>query len=113
FDAIPGALLEAAALDGAGPFCSFIKIGLPLGLPGIFSALTLGFLEAWNAIEQPMLFLKSREKWPLSLYLANITAEDLGQAMVASLMMLLPPLLLFLLGQKYLAQGISLGGVKE
>ena len=108
FDAVPQSLLEAAALDGAGPLRCFVSVGLPLGLPAVLSAATLGFIEAWNAIEQPMLFLKNKANWPLSLYLSNITAEDLGLAMAASLMMLAPPLLLFLTGRKYLEQGIGL-----
>ena len=108
FDAVPQSLLEAAALDGAGPLRCFVSVGLPLGLPAVLSAATLGFIEAWNAIEQPMLFLKGKANWPLSLYLSNITAGDLGLAMVASLMMLAPPLLLFLAGRKYLEQGIGL-----
>ena len=108
FDAVPDALLEAAALDGAGPLRCFAVIGLPLGLPGILSALILDGIEAWNAIEQPMLFLRDSADWPLSLYLSEITVEDLGLAMAASLMMLIPPLLLFLAGQKYLEQGIGL-----
>lgn len=108
FDAVPQSLLEAAALDGAGPLRCFVSVGLPLGLPAVLSAATLGFIEAWNAIEQPMLFLKGKANWPLSLYLSNITAGDLGLAMVASLMMLAPPLLLFLTGRKYLEQGIGL-----
>lgn len=108
FDAVPQSLLEAAALDGAGPLRCFVSVGLPLGLPAVLSAATLGFIEAWNAIEQPMLFLKDKANWPLSLYLSNITVGDLGLAMVASLMMLAPPLLLFLTGRKYLEQGIGL-----
>ena len=108
FDAVPDALLEAAALDGAGPLRCFAVIGLPLGLRGILSALILDGIEAWNAIEQPMLFLRDSADWPLSLYLSEITVEDLGLAMAASLMMLIPPLLLFLAGQKYLEQGIGL-----
>lgn len=83
-------------------------MGLPLGLPAILSAATLGFIEAWNAIEQPMMFLQDKSNWPLSLYLSNITVEDLGLAMVASLMMLAPPLLLFMVGRKYLEGGIGL-----
>ena len=108
FDAVPQSLLEAAALDGAGPLRCFVSVGLPLGLPAVLSAAILGFIEAWNAIEQPMMFLKDKANWPLSLYLSNITAGDLGLAMVASLMMLAPPLLLFLTGRKYLEQGIGL-----
>lgn len=108
FDGIPDNLLEAAALDGAGPLRTFASVGLPLGIPAILSAATLSFIEAWNAIEQPMMFLQDQSNWPLSLYLSNITIEDLGLAMSASLMMLAPPLLLFLAGQKYLEQGIGL-----
>jgi len=113
FDAVPRALLEAASIDGAGPFRTFISIGLPLGIPGILAALVLGFLECWSAIEQPMTFLKDSALWPLSLYLPQIVAEKLGLAMVASLFMLLPAVLVFLFGQKYLELGIQAAGIKE
>lgn len=113
FDAVPRAMLEAAAIDGAGHFQTFVRIGLPLGVPGILSALVLGFIECWNAIEQPMTFLKTKSLWPLSLYLPEIAADRLGLAMVASLMMLAPAALIFLFGQKYLELGIQAAGVKE
>ena len=113
FDSVPKALLEAAQIDGAGPLRTFISIGLPLGIPGILSALVLGFLECWSAIEQPMTFLKDQSLWPLSLYLPQIVAEKLGLAMAASLFMLLPASLIFLFGQKYLELGIQATGIKE
>jgi len=113
FDSVPKALLEAAQIDGAGQFRIFISIGLPLGIPGILSALVLGFLECWNAIEQPMTFLKNPALWPLSLYLPQIVTEKLGLAMAASLLMLLPAALIFLFGQKYLELGIQSAGIKE
>ena len=113
FDSVPRALLEAAAIDGAGPFRTFISIGLPLGMPGILAALVLGFLECWSAIEQPMTFLREPYLWPLSLYLPQIVTERLGLAMAASLLMLLPAILIFLFGQKYLELGIQASGIKE
>ena len=113
FDAVPNALLEAAAIDGAGPIRTFFYIGLPLGLPGILSALVLGFLESWSSIEQPMIFLQNSAQWPLSLYLPQIAQEKLGLAMVASLLMLTPTALIFLFGQKYLELGIQASGIKE
>ncbi|MDR0490542.1 MAG: carbohydrate ABC transporter permease [Oscillospiraceae bacterium] len=113
FDAVPRALLEAASIDGAGHFRTFLSIGLPLGVPGILSALVLGFLECWSAIEQPMTFLKDPAQWPLSLYLPQIVADKLGLAMTASLFMLLPAALIFLFGQKYLELGIQAAGIKE
>ena len=67
FAAIPSTITEAAALDGAGPLQIFWYLGLPLGAPGILSAVVLGFLEYWNALEQPLTFLKDKTLWPLSV----------------------------------------------
>ena len=113
FDAVPRALLEAANIDGAGPVRTFVHIGLPLGAPSILAALVLGFLEVWGAIEQPMTFLNDPANWPLSLFLPQIVAEELGLAMTASLLMLLPAALFFFFGQKYLELGIQAAGIKE
>lgn len=113
FDVIPRSLLEAASIDGAGYFITFIKIGLPLGIPGILSAVVLGFIECWSAIEQPMTFIKDQSKWPLSLYLPQIVSEKFGLAMSSSLLMLIPVILVFLFGQKYLEFGIQSTGIKE
>ncbi|MCL2377512.1 MAG: carbohydrate ABC transporter permease [Defluviitaleaceae bacterium] len=113
FDAVPRALLEAANIDGAGPVRTFVFIGLPLGAPSILAALVLGFLDVWGAIEQPMTFLNDPANWPLSLFLPHIVAEELGLAMAASLLMLLPAVLFFFFGQKYLELGIQAAGVKE
>lgn len=113
FAAIPSALTEAAALDGAGPLAIFLHIGLPLGAPGILSAVVLGFLEYWNALEQPLTFLQDKTLWPLSLYLPTVTAENAGASLAASVIMLIPALLIFLFGQRYLEAGISASGMKD
>ena len=113
FDAVPRAMLEAAAIDGAGYWRTFVSIGLPLGMPGVLAALLLGFLECWSTIEQPIVFLRDPANWPLSLYLPQIVSDNLGLAMSASLIMLLPAVLVFLMGQKYLELGIQAEGVKE
>ena len=113
FDAVPRALIEAASIDGAGPVRTFLQIGLPLGVPSILAAAVLGFLEVWGVIEQPMIFLNDPATWPLSLFLPHIVAEELGFAMAASLLMLLPAALFFFFGQKYLELGIQSAGVKE
>ena len=111
FDAVPMPLLEAAAIDGASPWQQFWRIGLPVGLPGVLAALTMSFLDAWNAMEQPMTFLKTPALWPLSLYLTD-TSGDLALTMAASLFALLPAVLIFAFGQKYLERGILAGAVK-
>ena len=113
FTSIPSALTEAAALDGAKPLQIFFHVGLPLGAPGILSAVVLGFLEYWNALEQPLTFLKDKTLWPLSLYLPTVTADNAGVSLVASVIMLIPALLIFLFGQRYLEAGISAAGMKD
>lgn len=112
FDTVPLPLLEAAAIDGAGPWQQFWRIGLPVGMPGVLAAMTVSFLDAWNALEQPMVFLPTPLRWPLSLYLTNMTGQDLALTMAASLFMLLPAVLIFAFGQPYLEQGILAGAVK-
>ena len=87
-----------------------MSIGVPLGSSGIVSALVLSFLDAWNLIEQPLTFLKSKTLWPLSLYLPNISMDNAGLAFVITLV---PSLLVFLAGQNYLEQGIAASAVKE
>ncbi len=113
FESIPLALLEAARIDGAGELRLFFMIALPLGSPGVISAIVLGFLEYWNLIEQPMVFLKTKELWPLSLYLPAIDAEQAGRALAASVIALVPATLVFFSGQDYLEQGILSTAVKE
>ncbi len=113
FGGIPEAVIESAKLDGAGPWQIFLFIGVPLGAGGIVSALVLGFLEYWNLIEQPLTFLKDKTLWPLSLYLPNIGLERAGVAFASSVAALVPAVLVFLLGQDYLEQGIAAAAVKE
>lgn len=112
FAAIPREVIETAKVDGAGDFKIFLSIGLPLGKAGIFAILILGFLESWNAIEQPMTYLKTTAYWPLSLYLPQIMEKNAALAFVASMIMLAPALLLFFFGQDYLEQGIVASGLK-
>lgn len=113
FKSIPKSLIEAAKVDGATDLQIFLHIGLPLGYPGILSVMILGFLEYWNAIEQPMTFLQNKELWPLSLYLPNITADRMSVSFVASVIMMIPAVMIFVFGQKYLEEGIVASGLKE
>lgn len=113
FRAIPKEVFEAAKVDGAGEFTSFLRIGIPLGSPGIISALILNFLEYWNGMEAPMTFLKTKSKLPLSLYLPEITTDQMSVSFVASVVMMTPAVLGFLWGRDYLQKGIEASGLKE
>lgn len=113
FCAVPRELYEAAKIDGAGEWQILFRIGIPLGSPGILSALVLGFLEYWNMVEQPLAFLKDPSLWPLSLYLPEIDPAHAGMAFAASLITLIPAVFVFFMGQDYLEQGIAASGMKE
>ncbi len=113
FTAIPRELIEAAKIDGAGELAVFWKVGIPLGSPGILSAVVLGFLEYWNMMEQPLAFLQDKTLWPLSLYLPEVGAGQAGIALAASVIALIPAVFVFVIGQDYLEQGIISSGIKE
>ena len=113
FLSIPKEIIEAARIDGASEFKVFIKIGVPIGMPGIISAMILNFIEYWNLIEQPLTFLKDKSLYPLSLYLPNIDLSNAHVAFVASLVTMATSIIIFFAGQKYLKEGIAVTGGKE
>ena len=112
FASIPKECIEAAQIDGADNWQVFMHLGLPLGSGGILSAMVLGYLEYWNMLEQPMTFLKTTAKFPLSLFLPQISMEQAGMVLAASLVMLVPAMFVFFAGQDYLEQGIAVSGLK-
>lgn len=107
FAGIPASLVDSARLDGASEGRIFLEIGVPLGAPGIFAALVLGFFEYWNLVEQPLAFLKDQALWPLSLFQPSVSAENVGVVFAAAVVAAVPAVIVFLLGKDYLEQGIA------
>ncbi len=112
FAGIPGELLEAARMDGAGEGVIFFRIGVPLAQGGICSALVLSFLECWNMLEEPLAFLQDKSLWPLSLYLPEISLGQAGFACGAALITVALSLLVFSVFQDSLEQGIVASALK-
>ena len=113
FKGIPEEVMEAGRMDGASELQLFFRIGVPMGLPGISAVMILQFLEYWNLIEQPMIFLEDASKQPLSLYMPNIQIDNISLALAAAVVTLIPSYLVFTLGQKSLQSGIAAIGVKK
>ena len=113
FETIPGVLMEAAYLDGAGELYTFFHVGLPLGYPAIVTSLMLSFVEGWNTLEQPITYLKDKTLWPLSLYLPSIAEDKASVAFAAALITCLLPALIYLNCQEELEQGVAASGVKQ
>lgn len=107
FGKIPESIIESARLDGANELQIFCRIGIPLGAPGIFAALILGFFEYWNLVEQPLAFLHDQALWPLSLFLPSLNLDNIGLVFASAVIAAIPALLIFFIGREYLEQGIS------
>jgi multiple sugar transport system permease protein len=109
---IPDAYCESAHVDGANPFQIFLKIVLPMSKAGIASLAILIFIDNWNMVEQPLIFLKSHTRNMLSVFLSTINSNERGIAFAASSIYMAPMLLVFLYGENYLVDGIRLSGLK-
>lgn len=113
FRGIPNEVIEAARMDGAGEWRIFLEIGIDLGLPGIAACMILQFLEYWNIVEQPLLFLDDTWNWTLPLYLPQVSLENAGASLASAFIALVPSVLLFFGGQEYLEKGIAATSVKN
>lgn len=110
---IPVALIEAAKIEKASEWKIFRKICLPQCKGALASVAILSFIDNWNMVEQPIILLSDVGKHPLSVYLARINTEEIGVAFAVAVIYMIPPLLLFLYGEKHLIDGIAnSGGVK-
>jgi multiple sugar transport system permease protein len=109
---IPTEYIEAAKMDGAGHLRIFFSIVLPLIKPAVFTLVMLTFIDQWNVVEQAFLFLESPEKFPLSIFLEDIFADDFPVFYAAAVLYLVPAVMLFFKGQKYLREGLGTGGLK-
>jgi len=108
---LPRDYVEAAQADGAGHFKTLFLIVTPLFKPAFAALMMLSFVENWNLVEQPRIFLQAVQE-PLSVYLAQMAAVNLDMIFAASLFYLLPTVLVFLYGQEYMVEGIQLSGIK-
>jgi multiple sugar transport system permease protein/alpha-1,4-digalacturonate transport system permease protein len=112
---IPDDLIEAARLDGASEFRIFRRIVLPLSKPIIAVLVIFTFMWRWNDFAWPLVVLTDQTMFTLPLGLNLLRGEanpDWGGVMALALVSLLPMLLIFLVFQRYLVQGIASTGLK-
>lgn len=119
FLTIPKDLDEAAKIDGASSVRIFWNILLPLAKPALATVAIFAFIEHWNEFIGPLIFLNTPEKFTVSIGLRYFTASAFESdepreaiLMAASLIVALPPLILFFVAQKYFVQGIVTTGLK-
>lgn len=116
FDGIHPEILEAARIDGASEPRSFFTIAVPLSIP-IFATLAIFiFSTAWNDWFWPSLVMHSEEKYTLATaiykYVINVKALNTNIKFAILFLVSLPPILVFLVFQKFIMRGVSLSAVK-
>ncbi|MEC0256585.1 carbohydrate ABC transporter permease [Paenibacillus lautus] len=109
---IPYAYIEAAKIDGAGHLRIFMTMIVPMIKPGLAALVILLFVDYWNMVEQPLVFLDDPFKQPLSVFLSRIKDSERGIAFAASMLYMAPMVMLFLYAESYFIEGIQLSGVK-
>ena len=115
FRSIPVELEEAAMIDGASRLYTFWKITLPLAAPAILSVTLFAFTNAWNEFLFAFVFIQSETLRTLPIGLQSLVVGDIlpwGKLMAASLLTAVPVAALYVYAQRYLTEGLTVGGVK-
>jgi ABC-type glycerol-3-phosphate transport system permease component len=113
---IPRDLDDAARMDGCSDWGVFSRIILPLAKPAVIIVVIFVFNSTWNEFLTPLIYLQSQEKYTLALGLRMFQGESATNwhlLMAASVLSMLPVVILFFSAQKYFMQGIVFTGVKQ
>lgn len=114
---IPKSYDEAAVCDGAGKLTIFFRVILPMSKSTIMVAFVMHFVSVWNNFFSAMIFLNSTAKMtlPLGITVLNTTDGNSNMPLMTSavLLTLIPPMIIYIFGQKYLMQGNMISGVKS
>lgn len=114
---VPDSIVEAAKIDGASYFQMFVQLIFPAIKPAIAAQFILWFMAAWNDYLAPLLYLNSPDKLTLQVVIANLNATyaiqtDYPLIMAASVISILPVLLIFIVFQRQIIESVALTGSK-
>lgn len=115
FEGVPSSIFDAATVDGAGPFTAFLRIALPIARPGLLTLITFSFLGFWNEYIFGLIILLNPAKRTLPVGVASLqSASYTSQPLLAAglVITMIPCVLVFLLLQRNLNEGLTAGAVK-
>ncbi|WP_211748797.1 carbohydrate ABC transporter permease [Paenibacillus sp. Marseille-Q4541] len=117
FKSLPKEYEEAAAVDGAGYFRTMVQVIMPMARPSIVTVILFNFLSFWNEyiVSMTMLTKPGLKTLPvglMNLMAAQKSAVEYGQMYAGLVIVMLPTLILYILVQKKLTQGMTMGGLK-
>ena len=107
--------IESAKIDGAGHLRTFWSIAFPLVKPAVATYAILRFIWTWNDYQNPLIFLRTDGLYTIPLAMQKFTSmsgEFYSLIMAGAVSAILPLLIVFIMGQKSVIEGIALGGVK-
>lgn len=112
---IPDVIIEAAKIDGASTFRIFWQIAVPMSQPALVTLGILRFIWTWNDYQNALIFLNSRDLYTIQLGMSQFASQSgtfYSLLMAASVCAILPLLILFIIGQNTIIEGIASGSVK-
>ncbi len=114
---IPNDLMDAAKLDGCGYFRTFAQIFFPLMKGAVGTQLTLWFMAIWNDYLAPTIFLRSEKTWTLQVVIRSFNTyysiqSDYALIMAASVIAMLPTIILFFCFQRVIIESVAISGIK-
>ncbi len=117
FAQVPEALIEAARIDGCGHLRIWLRIMLPISKPVIAITAIFTFIFTWNDFMGPLIYLQSEDQMTLAVALNSFQNQygdfrDAHYLMAASIVTMIPCIVLFFVAQKQFVSGLILGGVK-
>lgn len=115
FKTVPLGIEEAARVDGASRFQTFVQIVLPLVMPGIVATAIYTFINAWNEFLYSLILINSTNKMTVSVALKSLQGAEIldwGDMMAASVLVVVPSVIFFMFIQNKIAGGMTEGSVK-
>jgi N-acetylglucosamine transport system permease protein len=115
---IPSSYAEAARIDGCTNWGILLRVMVPLAKPGIATVTMLSAMGTWNEYPLALVLIRTAERRTLPVGLAHLyqvqrRATDFGALFAALVIVLIPTIIIYLVGQKYLLKGVGAGGLKE
>jgi multiple sugar transport system permease protein len=115
FKSVPVELEEAARVDGCNRVGALLRVVLPMSLPALVVVTFFSFTHAWNEFLYAYVFTSTTSARTVTTGLVNFMSQDVffwGPLMASTVMSALPPVLMFLVFQRWVVKGLTLGGVK-
>jgi multiple sugar transport system permease protein len=115
FKGIPKELSEAARIDGLGEFGIYAQIVMPLCKPALASLVIFAAVKSWNEFLQPLIYLNSTRKLTIQVGLRALVTENAaryGAIMAASIISVIPIILIYIFLQQYFEEGVATTGIK-